>query len=372
VWAAVAGLLAVPAGAAESNGSSVSFGSDLFAAGNRVRLTEQVLGDAFLAAHEVESTGSVGGDLLVAGTELQLSGKVGHNLFAAGRSVDLNGNVACNARVAGAQLHILPTARIGGGLSLAGNRIEFDGQSQGYLTAAGKTISIDGHVGGDANITGGDLDLGPQAVIDGTLTFRGPRAPTVAATARLLGGVRFIRQRERSAVSTSGAFRAGSWIWLVGWMIAGGIILALWPTFTRSVTGQAAARATLAGLIGLVVLVVTPIAIAFLLATLIGIPLALLLLALYLLILPLGYLAAAATIADRIATRDARPSIPTPRRVMLLMATLLALFLVARIPYLGPIIRFLLLLVGIGAIVIAAVSAVGPEKATTATPASRP
>jgi hypothetical protein len=349
-------------------GSRVTFGSDLFAAGNRVRLSEQVFGDAFLAAQEVESTGSVGGDLLVAGTELQLSGRVGHNLFAAGRSIDLDGTVAGNTRVAGAQVHIMSTARIGGGLSLAGNRIEFDGQSQSYLTAVGRTITLNGHVGGDATITGGDLDLGPQSVIDGTLTFRGPRPPTVAGTARLLGGVRYIRQRERSAVGTSGAFRAGSWIWLVGWMIAGGIILALWPAFTRSVTRHAAAHAGFAGVIGLLVLIVTPIAITLLLVTLIGIPLALLLLALYLLILPLGYLAAAATIGDRLAARDGVSSVPTRRRVILLMATLVGLFLIARIPYLGSIIRFLLLLVGVGAIVMGAIAAAG---AATATPASR-
>jgi len=106
-------------------------------------------------------------------------------------------------------------------------------------------------------------------------------------------------------------------------------------------------------LVGLVVLVVTPVAIALLLVTMIGIPLALVLLALYLLEVPLGYLAGAATIADAVAMRVPALAAASGRRALALAIALLVLFLVKRVPYLGPVVVFIVLIAGMGGILLA-------------------
>lgn len=202
--------------AADANTSSLRFGSDEFAVGRNIRVTQPVSGDSFLAAHEVEVTSSVGGDLAAAATELRLSGRIGHNVYAAARRIELEGNIDGNARLAAADLHVAPAARIGGGSTLAADTIEFEGQSLGYLTAAARSVSIDGHVGGDATVTAAELDIGPQAVIDGSLVFRGPRAPTVARTARIHNGVQFIEQHQRHAARRYSASAPGCG-WSAGW-----------------------------------------------------------------------------------------------------------------------------------------------------------
>ncbi len=350
--ACVAGLLgAAQAGAAQAE-SAIRFGSDEFAAGRNVRVTEPVGGDGFLAGHEVEVSSSVGGDLAAAATELRLSGRVGHNLYAAARRIELEGNVDGNARLAAEDLHVAPAARIGGGSTLAAETIDFEGQALGYLTAAARSVTINGHIGGDATVTAAELEIGPQAIIDGNLVFRGPRAPSVASSARIHGGVQFIERHEHRAAAP-GLFSVGAWVWLVGWMIAGALIIAIWPTFTGAVTHETARHHLYAVLMGLAVLVVTPVAIVLLLVTVIGIPLALLLLALYLLVLPLGYLAGAATLGDAVVARVPALSSSVGRRALALAITLLVLFLVKHVPFLGPLIVFLVLIAGMGGILLA-------------------
>ena len=353
--AAVAGLLgAVPVRAAEGDSSSIHLGGDQFTAGGHVRVDEPISGDGFLAGHEVDVSSSVGGDLIAAATEVRLHGRVGHNLYAAGRRVDLDGNVDGNARLAASDLHVAPGARIGGGATLAAQTVEFEGQALGYLAAAANTVSIDGHVSGDVTVAAADLEVGPQAIIGGSLVFRGPRPANVASTARIAGGMRFIPQRERHISAQPAFFSVGAWLWLVGWMIVGVLMVTIWPAFTSTITAEASRRYLYAALVGLVVLIVTPVAIALLLVTVIGIPLALVLLALYLLEVPLGYLAGTATIADALAARVPALAASSGRRALALAIALLVLFLVKRIPYLGPVIVFVVLIAGMGGLLLAA------------------
>lgn len=352
--AAGAALLGgLSARAADTDTKSIRFGSDEFAAGNHLHVQQPINGDGFFAGHEVDVSGEVAGDLAAVATEVRLSGRVGHNLYAAGRRIDLEGNVDGNARLAAADLQVASGARIGGGSTLAAENVEFDGQTLGYLTAAARSVTIDGHIGGDATVTAAELEIGPQAVIDGSLVFRGPKPPQVASTARIGGGVRFIPQQQRHVSAPPPLLRAGSWLWLVGWMIAGALIIALWPTFTGVITGEAAKHYLYAVLMGLAVLVATPVAIVVLLVTVIGIPLALLLLAVYLLVLPLGYLAGAATLGDLVAVRVPALATDSGRRGLALAISLLVLFLVRQLPVIGPLIVFVVLIAGMGAIVLA-------------------
>jgi len=136
--------------------------------------------------------------------------------------------------------------------------------------------------------------------------------------------------------------------------VAGTILLALWPGFTRAVSEVARHQLWLAVLLGFGVLVCVPVALVFLALTIIGIPLALLLLLLYLLLLPLGYLTAAAAISEWLLARLRRGAqLLTRDRILMLIAVLIVLFLLTRMPLLGGALRFLLVIAGIGSLVIA-------------------
>ncbi len=150
-------------------------------------------------------------------------------------------------------------------------------------------------------------------------------------------------------------FGAGSWLWLIGWIVAGSVLLALWPGFTRTVTDTSLRRPELALLIGFVVLVCAPIAILLLMLTVIGIPLALLGICLYLALLPLGYLASAASIGEWLLSRMRQGAeIVLRQRILMLIGVLVLLFVLTRVPWLGGLVKGLVVVVGVGSLVMAA------------------
>ena len=352
--------------AAEPPTRSVRLGSDVFAAGGSVQLTQAVAGDALIAGNELDSTSAIGGDLAAAGSQLHIAGTVGGDLYGAGRRIELQGSVRDNARLAGDELVIGRDARIGGGASLAARRVEFDGSAAAYLSIASAATRIDGAVGGDVQVAGRELALGPHAQIAGRLTFRGAQPPNLAPGARVSGGVQFIPQRGARRARYAGVLRAGSWAWLIGWMIAGAVLLAVWPLFTRAASNATAERIPHALGVGLLVLLLIPVAIGLLFITVLGIPLALLLLAAYLLLLPLGYLTAAIAIGDRILLRMRGAGAGRGQRALILAATLLALFIIRRVPFFGAVVSLLVLLAGLGGLVLAAARTLAAGTTSTA------
>ena len=209
-------------------------------------------------------------------------------------------------------------------------------------------------MGGDVDVTSGELNIGPDAVIDGVLTYYGPQAATVAGGASIHGGTHYIERKHWGPRGRHRGFGPAAWIWLVGWIIAGSILLALWPGFARSVSEAASREPGTALLLGFAVLVCVPVALLLLTLSIIGIPLALLLLCFYLLLLPLGYLAAAAAIGEWLLARmHGGAVILTRQRILMLIGVLIVLFVLTRLPLLGGTLRFLVIIAGIGSLVIA-------------------
>ena len=79
---------------------SHEFGSDYFAVGGLLNVTETVRGDAFLAGGRVSTASEVQGDLVAAAGELSVGGAIGDDLYAAGGNVQVDAIVNGNARVA--------------------------------------------------------------------------------------------------------------------------------------------------------------------------------------------------------------------------------------------------------------------------------
>lgn len=354
---AAAGL----AGCDFHDGDTISsrFGSDRFSAGGMVNLTEPVEGDAILAGGQVEIASEVQGDLVVAGGEVSVGGRVGDDLYAAGGEVSIDAIVAGNARVAGGELEVGPATVIEGGASLSGGRVDFDGAVGSYLQATGGKVRLNGTVGGDAVVRSGELDIGPTTRIDGKLVYRGPKAPVVPEGASIAGGVEFheysghrFLDRDRQVVVDAGR-SVGSLLWFIGVFAVAVLFTALFPAFST----QAAAfigRDPWASLgVGLAVLVCVPFLAVVLLITIIGIPLALLLVPVYLLLLFLGWVTAALFLGQKfleLARRGAPPA-GLGTRVLALAAALVALWLLRRIPFAGPLVGLVALAAGIGALV---------------------
>ena len=331
-----------------------TFGNDIFMTGSNVRMTTGSAGDAILAGSWISTSGVVQGDEIATGGQVNLGANVEGSLYAAGGHLRLDGKVARNARIAGGRIELGPGADVQGGLSVGGSEVAINGRVGKYLQVGAGHTRIDGRVGGDVDVASGELDVGPDAVIDGVLTYYGPQPATVAGGAVIRGGTHYVERKHWGPARHRRGFGVGAWIWLAGWIIAGSILLALWPGFAHSVSEAARREPWIALLVGFAVLVCVPVALLMLTLSLIGIPLALLLFCLYLLLLPLGYLAAAAAIGEWVLARVHRGAeIFTRQRILMLIGVLIVLFVLTRVPLLGGTLRFLLIIAGIGSLVIA-------------------
>ncbi len=348
---------------------SRQFGNDLFATGGEVRLDDEIYGDAIAAGGSVTIEATVRGDALVAGGDVTLRGTTDEDVYATGGEVQVAGHIAGSVRIAGGEIDLDRDAVIDGAVSLAGRRVTVASRIGQYLQIAAGSVRVDGQVDGDVEVAAGELHVGPEARINGSLTFRGPHPPQVAEGAVVQGGVRYIEEKgDRSALR---AFFGGfALLWLVGWLIVGCVALAIWPGFAASVTDTATRRFWLSLITGLAVLIGLPVASLMLVVSLIGIPLALLLLCAYLLILPLGYIASAVAIGDTVLQRMRRGAeIATRHRIFMLLGVLIGLYLITRVPYIGGLVACLVILVGVGSLAVAAAARYQSASGATAAPA---
>jgi hypothetical protein len=351
VWFAL--LTSVPCFAQEQE---LRLGRDLFVGGGTVAVQNQVAGDALLAGGRVTLAAPVGGDAAVAGGEVEVSGPVAQDLYAAGGQLRINSAVSGSVRLAGGDIRLARDARVADGLSAAGGRIELEGEVSSYANIAGGSLTINGTVNGNVEAAGGRLQVGPNAVIQGQLTYRGPQAAEVAAGAQISGGVRNIAYEppmwRRSLPVFFGIIAL---IWLIGWAIVGALLLWLLPVETRMVTLAAQANPGFAALIGIIALFVVPVIIILLLISAVGMPLAFLLGLLYLVLLPLGYLAGVIAIGDWFLPRLRRHQgyATTGARIGAFLIALIAVAILTQIPFIGWLGGLLLWIIGIGAVLLA-------------------
>lgn len=328
-------------------------GTDTFVAGDSARVGEPVSGDLVAAGGELRIDAPVLGDLVAIGGVLRLDGKVSQNLYAGGGHVTLEGALARNARVAGGNVSVGPHATINGNASLAGGRIEMLGSIGGYLQAAGGHVYIDGRVDGDAEVASGQLELGPQARIGGKLSYRGAAPLVQHPSAQVAGGIeRLEMELRRGPDRKAGPALFG--LWTLGLMASAAVLVLALPGFFGRTSEAARRRFGWSVLWGFLALAAGPLAVIVLLATVIGVPLALIALLVYLVLMLLGYIAAGIALGDGVLARG-WASRAAHRGWRALFATLgvLAIGVVALIPWLGGLVAFLALITGMGALLMA-------------------
>ena len=356
-------LLAAPAASAEERESHLvvrQVGGDTFVAGDSPRVSQPVQGDLFAAGGELRIGAPVAGDLVAVGGALRMSAAAGQDLYAAGGRVELEGQVARNARVAGGSVSLAPQARIAGNASFAGGRIEMLGAVGGYLQAAGGRVLIDGRVAGDVEVAAGELELGPQARIAGKLRYRGGAPLRQDPDAQVQGGIERLEMPVRHFAERAPA-PAAFGIWTLGLMVLAAVLVTAFPRISTRVTETARTRFGWSLLAGFLALVAIPAAVVVLLATVIGIPLALLALLDYFALLLVGYVAAGAALGDAVLERWLAGR-ATHRGWRALFAALgvLAIGIVALVPWLGALVAFLALIAGMGAMVLMLKPRAGP------------
>ncbi len=327
-------------------GANETVDDTLLAAGNVVRIEGVINGDLLAFGESVEVRGTVKGDLISFAKRTIVSGTVEGNIFNFSSALDLDGQLAHNLYGAMQSLRVSDRGRVGGGILIGAGNVALEGDvNRGAVLYAGNA-NVSGKIGRELSMQGDSLTVTNTARIGGDLSVRVRQLKNVhIADGATITGTRDIQLRLRQSHFTRPKFYFYKAVWLAAAMLVGWLGLVLFPGFF-----QASAQAVSSGWrslgLGFAVLVGVPVAIILIAITLVGLPASLMLLMFYLVAIYLSKIWVGALLGRMIL----KPTTATKGDWLLgLLVGLFILTIVGFIPYLGGLVRFGVVCLGLGA-----------------------
>jgi hypothetical protein len=318
-------------------------------AANTARIEGVINGDLIVFARNVEVRGTVKGDLISFGKRIVVSGNVEGRIFTFSEAFALEGQLGHSLYGCMQSFRLEDRGQVGEGVVIAAGDISLDGtvkRSVDILTSGNADVS--GSVGRDMNMRGAGLTLTSTARVGGNLSARVRELKNVhVAEAATIGGKRDIQieVRHRHNRFASPRFYIHQALWLAAAILVGFLGLVVFPGFFRATTQGVGSGWSSLGL-GIGVLAGVPVAMIVIAITLVGIPISLMLLALYL----TGIYLAKIWVGAFLGRILLRPSGGTKGDWVLgLLVGLLILTVVGYIPFLGGLVRFGVVCLGLGA-----------------------
>ncbi len=263
-----------------------TIGDDLYVGAANAIINGGVNGDLLVSGGNITVANRVEGDLMAAGGNVTINGEVGDDLRVVGGSITILRNVGDDVIAGGGTIHILKDVVIGGDLVVAGGLVLVDGKVNGNIRIAGGDVSINGTVLGEVSIVADEsFKIGPGANIARVINYEGTREASISEEASLRKGVEFTkRDRSGGGFDTEKAKVFGSafaGILGIAWLIQAIMFItaALFAVFVLKKFSDKLIDSAMKDvgknmLQGFGFLILTPIAILLLAATVLGVPLA--------------------------------------------------------------------------------------------------
>lgn len=332
--------------------------------GEGVSVSEQqtVVGDFYALGNAVTMSGIVKGDFEVVGGNITLNGTVENDLFAIGGTVSIHAEVKGDVRVLGGdvtianavsgtvavmggRLTILSTATIGGDVLFYGGNGTIAGVINGRVLGNANQLRIDGTILQGMTVTVGQLTLGDQAVITGDVQYISPNELLRSQHATLSGAVVHNDTQSRQASLPAKTFAV---IFMVS-LFATLCLFLLLKRPLQSFIKLSIERFNVHVIVGLAMVILTPIIVSILLVSVLGIVVGFIGLFLFLLglvvAIPLMNIVAAALLA-KVMQRDFTLNV-----VWIVIGTLTVESLLF-IPWLGPLALLTLLMGTFGSVIL--------------------
>ena len=334
---------------------------DILAAGQQVTIEPKVEGDVTAAGQSVIVSGPVKDSILLLGQTVVASGGVGNDAWMAGNTVKLDGSVTDNAYLAGSTVIVSSGASIGTDLLAAGAVVNIMGDVGRNARVAGNTVTVAGTIGGSLYVqSDGLVSVMDGAVIKGNFYYESPLPAQISNGAKILGDIKHsIPKKEK--------VQAMGWPAWLGWapgivafiaaIIFGCVLLSLFPARAQEAANTARGSFWLSVGIGILLLIVTPIACLIAAPTLVGFPLALAVAFVYIILVYSAKVFAGFALGQWILGAG-RQTLPKPVGSMILGLIIIAVahYLLGLIPVAGCFVQALFKLVvwivGLGAFLV--------------------
>lgn len=333
-------------------------------AGETVVIAGTVNGDAWVAAQDVEITGTVTGNVYAAGQTVRITGKVGGGVHAAGSSVTLEGPVGQSVYVAGSDVR-LGKIPIGHSAVLVGSQITTQATITDQLYAAAAEVTIDGSVGRGARVEASRIVVASAGSVQGDLRYGSDNPPEISNDKAITGHIIHDATLQKHTEKNQFAARlVGVMIGLVWNVVIAAVVLWLAP-FILVTTTKAFAKSpihnTLKGL-GFVLLV--PFGLILGSLTIIGIPLMVLAALVYVLVLLLAPVAVAYLLGQQAGGYAKKPATGYAHGLLATTLGLVIFTVLTLVPFIGDIFGLALYVMGAGILISRGFTSLGLKKAT--------
>jgi cytoskeletal protein CcmA (bactofilin family) len=332
--------------------------------GDTVSIAEEqvVQGDLYIAAGDVSISGDIEEEVIAAAGEITINGSIKSNAFIVAGVADIYGPIGDDLRiiagevtiaepvtgdvfVMGGTLEILSTASVTGDVLVYAGDVVIEGSVGGDILGNVGTLRVDAAVAGDIDVTVSQLTLGDRATVDGSVRYISATELVQALNATVTGDL--LRTEPVLSVTPTDRF---------GWLVPSFILLfsgLAWYLVSRKTLTMVVQRTVVKSprpiLIGLVALVVTPIAVVILLSSLIGSILAGVLFAAYCLALLLSMIVIMPVLGKLLFAAFAKMS-PQVTLVSLVIGAV-GFVALSALPVIGQTLLFIVMIMSLGALI---------------------
>jgi len=329
---------------------------DYFATGSSVEISGTVDGDAYVAAGQVIIDGVIKGDLLILCGGAEISGEVLGNIRVLGGQVTVSGNVERSATLIAGNVQLSPLSEINGNVVMAAGNADTLGKINGNAKILASNVRFSSHVNGNVTAYVGEIRVTSKGFIGGTLDYRSNDPAWIDDRAQIKGSVQYHPSILHSLVD---------WPWLKGIIIGskilglvmnflfamafGWVLIRMFPSKLSRTIDVLDTKTFSCFRAGVAVLIVLPLLALLLLITILGAPFALALIALNI----LGFYTAKIFFILWITTRSFHKWHIKRSQMATLALGLLAYYAIVMIPYVGGVVSWAAMLLGMGAIVLA-------------------
>jgi len=286
---------------------------------------------------------------MTVGGAVTIKGEVKNDIRAIGGMVTIDGKVGQNVTAVGGTVTLGSDADVDGGLIVVGGTLANLGNVDGDVLAYGDKLTLAGRVGGNTTANVQIVNVAKTAILDGGLNYTSDKEASVSAAAKILGP---ISRTPTGKALTQVVPRTGrrvifdfNLLSYLSMLFLGLVLLRLAPRQVLAVSkliGEQPWRGLGLGLLGLVV---TPLAVVILLFSIIGVPLALILSVAYILMITTSSLFSGLFLGQKVFDLVNLKE----NRYAMLAVGLLALQLILALPTVGGLARFLSILAATGA-----------------------
>lgn len=328
-----------------------------YSAGLSVVRTASVVGDLSVFGGSVVTAAPVSGDELVLAGSISSRARVGGDLRAIGGGISVEEPVVGDLAAFGYSLS--DSGRVGGSIFIIAANTTLSNGASGPVTIYGNNVSLSGDFANNVDIVAiGRVTLAASTTIAGKLSYQAPEPATIPESAVIVGGVEYTNASYLPDAGTSRILAVISigfflFVRILGALILTGLLAGLFPRLAEAVTERAytarPSRILLTILLGFAVFVVTPVLFLVLALTFVGIGLAMLLFIAYSLIVLLSLSYAGILLGSLFSRRYMnRENVLWHDGVF----GMLALSLIALVPYIGVFIVLLLTMFTSGALLL--------------------